>query len=462
MRLKLAIPIALLLAASCTAPKNQAELSGQFFNLKAPFAMIENLGINDTLFVDSIGHFSTKVNISEPTYFTLIAGNSYNTIILSPGDKLTVSIDINNPAEGVVFGGKAARKNEVILSVDSIFGGVMEDHVAFFSLNGDALLLKLDTLRSNALEVLSGGAVANDAFNKLEEARIHYRILELRHQYVSYHPRVMGLAPSPSRDGYKFMDEVDFNNEGHLAIPNYRTLVGMDIEHRLWGEILKLGEIEDWRKESKRLYNILIDSLVPNTSIAEYLRFDNTSMGMIFSSLEVAQELAQDFTARSSNPKYQKEVAAILARRMLLAPGKPAPNFSLTAIDGSTYTLADFKGKLVYIDFWSTWCGPCRMEIPHLKKVKEAYEGKPIAFVAISLDTDKAAWEEFVAKEGLTGYQFNDDAGWWSSAAQSYQVRGVPTFVLIDAEGNIIQYNAPRASDPKLAELLDEHLARML
>jgi thiol-disulfide isomerase/thioredoxin len=146
---------------------------------------------------------------------------------------------------------------------------------------------------------------------------------------------------------------------------------------------------------------------------------------------------------------------------MLLAPGQPAPEFTLTSIDGKEYSLSDFKGQIVYLDFWASWCGSCLREIPSLLKLKDAYKGKPIAFVAISIDDDKSAWEKMVNEKQLKGYQLHAEKAWQSDAAKHYQVYGVPTFVLIDGEGKIIEYPATRPSDPETALTLDKHLKQL-
>ena len=89
------------------------------------------------------------------------------------------------------------------------------------------------------------------------------------------------------------------------------------------------------------------------------------------------------------------------------------------------------------------------------------FRSKPITFLAISLDDDKNAWENMVRNDNMKGYQLHADKAWLSDAAQKYQVRAIPTFVLIDAEGNIIEYPAPQPSEPEAALLIDKHLKNL-
>jgi thiol-disulfide isomerase/thioredoxin len=124
---------------------------------------------------------------------------------------------------------------------------------------------------------------------------------------------------------------------------------------------------------------------------------------------------------------------------------------------GGNTKLSDFKGKYVYIDVWATWCGPCRAEIPFLKKTEEKYEGKNIAFVSISIDVQKdfEKWKKFVSEKQLGGVQLFADKDWNSDFMKSYSINSIPRFILIDPTGKIVSADAVRPSSPKLSEQLD-------
>ena len=133
---------------------------------------------------------------------------------------------------------------------------------------------------------------------------------------------------------------------------------------------------------------------------------------------------------------------------------------------GGKTSLSDLKGKYVYIDLWATWCGPCIIEIPALKKVEKQYEGKNIEFVSISVDegrgykgdADEAykGWKKMVNDKELTGMQLIADDGFRSQFIQDYKVNGIPRFLLIDPNGNIVSADAPRPSSSALIDLFNE------
>ncbi|WP_395053452.1 TlpA family protein disulfide reductase [Flavobacterium sp.] len=140
--------------------------------------------------------------------------------------------------------------------------------------------------------------------------------------------------------------------------------------------------------------------------------------------------------------------------------GKVSNGFEYENHAGGKTKLEDLRGKYVYIDVWATWCGPCRAEIPFLKKVEAKYEGKKIEFVSISVDEDKdhAKWVKFVTEKQLGGIQLFADKNWLSDFIKSYGINSIPRFILLDPEGKVVSADADRPSDAKLVAQLDKLL----
>ena len=139
-----------------------------------------------------------------------------------------------------------------------------------------------------------------------------------------------------------------------------------------------------------------------------------------------------------------------------LMAGNMAPEYVAETIEGDAVTSTDLQGKKVYIDVWATWCGPCIREIPALKALEEELKDEQVQFVSISIDQlkDKEKWKNFVAEKELGGIQLIVDGAWKSDFAQTYNVTGIPRFMIFDADGTIIDANAPRPSDPIIKETL--------
>ena len=150
-----------------------------------------------------------------------------------------------------------------------------------------------------------------------------------------------------------------------------------------------------------------------------------------------------------------KAIAAQIAKLESTAIGQIAPNFTITTPEGESISLYDIKGKVKLIDFWASWCGPCRGENPHVVEIYKEYHPKGLEIFGVSLDNNKEAWVKAIADDGLVWKHGSDLKGWQSAPAQLYSVSGIPHTVLLDENNKIIAKNL-RGDElkQKIAELL--------
>ena len=150
-----------------------------------------------------------------------------------------------------------------------------------------------------------------------------------------------------------------------------------------------------------------------------------------------------------------KAIAAQIAKLESTAIGQLAPNFTITTPEGESISLYDIKGKVKLIDFWASWCGPCRGENPHVVEIYKEYHPKGLEIFGVSLDNNKEAWVKAIADDGLVWKHGSDLKGWQSAPAQLYSVSGIPHTVLLDENNKIIAKNL-RGDElkQKIAELL--------
>lgn len=137
-----------------------------------------------------------------------------------------------------------------------------------------------------------------------------------------------------------------------------------------------------------------------------------------------------------------------------MARARMAPPFSITTTDGQRVSLDELKGKAVLIDFWATWCAPCREALPHMKEIAKKFQGQPLVVLSVSLDDDEQKWKDFVAKNEMTWLQYRD-GGFKGTIATLFAVRAIPQTFTIDSDGVLQDQHIGDASiEGKLKKLV--------
>jgi peroxiredoxin len=159
---------------------------------------------------------------------------------------------------------------------------------------------------------------------------------------------------------------------------------------------------------------------------------------------EYEQEMVAYSDKIKSNFNNNPAVTEFLVRMANLKTvqvGQPAPSFTINTIDGKKVSLADFKGKYVLLDFWASWCQPCRQENPNVVKAYNSYKDKNFTILGISLDKDQGAWKQAVQADNLTWTHGGELMDFEGPVVKQYQVDAIPTSYLIDPQGKIIAKN---------------------
>ncbi len=168
-----------------------------------------------------------------------------------------------------------------------------------------------------------------------------------------------------------------------------------------------------------------------------------------------AQALLDGFTERLRNTALGQEWQATIDSWRVVAIGAVAPDFSQSGPDGQQIKLSDLRGKWVLIDFWASWCGPCRQENPNVVAAYNEFKDKGFTILGVSLDSNKDAWVAAIAADGLDWAHVSDLQGWGNGAAKLYSVHNIPNNFLLNPEGVIV---ARQLRGEKLHAELAKHL----
>lgn len=144
------------------------------------------------------------------------------------------------------------------------------------------------------------------------------------------------------------------------------------------------------------------------------------------------------------------------AKQPELARERMAPAFQLTTLSGQKIELDDLDGKVLLVDFWATWCGPCREALPHMQRIAQHFAGQPLIVLSVSLDKDEAKWREFVAKNHMDWEQYRD-GDFTGALAQGFGVHAIPATFTIDPDGVVQDQHVGDADiEGKLKKLLQK------
>jgi thiol-disulfide isomerase/thioredoxin len=172
------------------------------------------------------------------------------------------------------------------------------------------------------------------------------------------------------------------------------------------------------------------------------------------SSDDKARAIATEIMAEQVSDAVKEKAKAILRR--LNGVGKPL-DLQFTAVDGREVDLSKLKGKVVLVDFWATWCGPCVGEIPHVKEAYDKYHSNGFEIVGISFDEDKQALTHFVQTHDMAWPQYFDGKGWQNKFGQEFAIDSIPTMWLVDKNGNLHTENGRDGLQGQVEKLLEDN-----
>jgi peroxiredoxin len=294
-----------------------------------------------------------------------------------------------------------------------------------------------------------------------------YGILVAGHETVNIKADMETIANSvignaPENDLY--MAFVKSGNAGKQKVMDQlNEKYGAEFMKKLTQKDSKYAEVIQYYNELNNANNVLeavrLESFIkthPNSFASIYL------LAGMFSQMKIekAQSLYNLLSAKYKNTSYGKTIVQRIEAAKITAIGKIAPDFEQPDTSGRMIKLSSLRGQYLLVDFWASWCGPCRAENPNVVKAYQQYHDKGFTVLGVSLDQPgkKEAWLNAIHHDHLTWTQVSDLQFWDNAVAKLYGIQAIPQNFLLDKDGKIIAVNI-RGDDlvNKLAELLDKN-----
>ena len=218
----------------------------------------------------------------------------------------------------------------------------------------------------------------------------------------------------------------------------------------------KSVELSNIPKEEKgKLIKFMVDSLLikyPNSMLSLYVVWSNLK----YYNDKQLQDIYATLDTPLSRHVRSLDIKTKYLNRIDVSIGEKLPDFSQNDQFGRTISLSDFKGKYTLIDFWASWCIPCRNENPTVVEAYQKYKGNGFEILAVSLDSSKEAWIKAIKDDGLTWYHISDLGGWNNVVSKTFKITSVPANFLIDKDGVVIAKNLKAEElTKKLAEIFN-------
>ena len=381
----------------------------------------------------------------EAAYLRVHYGMCMKKVYVEKGDKAAISFNGADMEGTFAFNGEKSAAVTYLQNVT--FSGLPDDA---YALEFDEYLAKINSKRDAALKLLKANAIKGAGkFVKMETGRIKYLYATPLLMYPVGH-MMMAQKPGYQPDGsyYEAIQSFFVEDDDLVDIDEYRNFI-IEAAHVLDAENRSVTKV---REKTVAQMNFITDRFTSekvNESILHYLA---SSYVDVFG-IDGIEEIKSLHSTYVKNPVLVADFAEKFDKWDRSKPGKMSPDFKAVDIEGKEWTLADFRGKYVYIDMWATWCNPCKRELPYLKNLERKFEGAEIVFIGLSTDGDKSKWEKMVKESAMPGVQLY--LGPRSAFQKAYNIDGIPRFILLDKSGRIINNNMSRPSSDDTAKELE-------
>ncbi|MEO6685375.1 MAG: TlpA disulfide reductase family protein, partial [Dyadobacter sp.] len=392
--------------------------------------------------LDSAGNAVLEFKSDHPVLGFVKVGDLETSAFSKPGDEFDVILDSLQNPEGIHYEGDEADINDYLIKCEADrlkFERINDKY--YFQLEQDEFITVKDSLEANYQKLFKILKVKTNLDAELEKVfgiQQKMNIAYFVHNYVRSKYGSQYEIPAALKS---IIDKVpDDSLALNYKMSVYSLVVNAFLESRIYAPLYR--EHKDLSPDSINgmmpfLGSIKIEKSAYPDFLKELLLAKNVNNYLVFSGITPdVDSIFLKFKNTYKNKDYLSALNKAYDKWLSIGPGKPAPDFTGDTPDGKKISLSELKGKVVYMDVWATWCGPCKTELPFSKKILKDFEGNDqVAFLFVSIDESIPDWHNMLKKDKeFRGIHINQKQHQQPGAIwESYLMTGIPRYVLIDA-----------------------------
>ena len=404
--------------------------------------------------LDAQGNFRlTLPQVATAGEATFTDGNETANLFVEPGDSLHLSLDTEQFDETLKFTGRGAAANNFLVENYLRFEDEQLSPMRFVYQKSGQQMTELvaadERARQNFWREYAAQHPLTPAFRHHVRHHLAYTAANQRLMCTIYfralHKDDQPATPLPAA----FLAPVQA-----LATPNdsaLRSSAYLSFVQQYPAHLVRLARPVSDSPASENLFQPAFEQaarLYGNSQTRDVVLAQQLLQELQMGSFQQAQAQLPTFRKLNRDSLAARGVRDAYTKRLVLVPGRPAPAFTLQDETGKPVALSSFRGQVVYLDFWASWCGPCLAEIPAATALKQQFAGKDVVFLYVSIDEQEADWQNMLAKRQLLGHGSVHlrAQGFSSATAQAYQLNAIPAYFIIGRDGRLVVDQAPRPS----------------
>ena len=401
------------------------------------------------------GTFEMKFEVERSMPVQIDYGDASMEMFVFPGAILDVTANGKNFAGSLSYKGTGEEFNNFLVKYYDKFESPKEVEKLrqniqtmttgdFMNFNNKRKSSQTDMLNS----VFKGNI--SSTFKTYMEINIQYDWAKNFLEYFNYALQ-KNIPIDTSR--YSFLKEIQIENTKAFSSTKYLEFLKSysgNLYYKDCAEKIRIGEEIDTNKYYYEQYKIRLvyfsDDKIKELLLAKAIAdaIDNPNLPKVSHDVD---KMLRNYSTVTNNQNFFKVLLKKYRTLNALAPGNPAPDFTYKDKNGQEVSLSSFKGKVVYVDVWASWCGICRKEIPHTKKLEEKFRNENVAIVYVSIDRVEKMWRKIIDENGLGGTNLLTEEHFDSKIVQDYNIQSVPHYILIDQNGTVVENRTKNASE---------------